>query len=195
MMARHSRLLARFADQAASLADDLHAAALAADSPEEKRAHHLAFHRMGRALRQTIALEAKLRGDARREERLEAEQADKSAKEAAEARLKARKDRVSAAIEKVIWDEAEDEQQVGYLTLLNQRLDAHDLADPDEPVDALIQRIAAEIGLPVPPPAEEGAAAADPQPDAPGGPPLGSPEQAWATAPPERAQLTFDASG
>lgn len=152
MMERHSRLLARFAEQAAGLADDLYAAAVAAEAPQEKRALTLAFQRMGRTLRQTVALEAKLRRDGRREERLDAEQAHKIAGEAAQARLRARKDRAQAAIEKLIWDEAEDEDQVGYLTLLNERLEGADLADPDESVEALIHRLAAEIGLPFPPP-------------------------------------------
>jgi hypothetical protein len=71
MMARHGRLLARFAEQAASLAEDLHGCALAAESPEEKQAISLAFHRMGRALRQSVALEAKLRRDFARAEREE----------------------------------------------------------------------------------------------------------------------------
>ena len=71
MMARHGRLLAGFAEQAASLAADLHATALAAATPEEKQATSLAFHRMGRALRMTVALEAKLRRDTRADQRAE----------------------------------------------------------------------------------------------------------------------------
>jgi hypothetical protein len=149
MMERHARLLGRFADQAAMLAEDLCAAAMAAETAAEKQSLTLAFHRMGRTLRQTLALEAKLRRDARRDSRLDDDRADKLA----QARTAARRDRVRNAVEQLIWTEAEDEQ-VDFLTLLNERLDCHDLADPDEPVEALIQRIAAEIGLDTPPPAD-----------------------------------------
>jgi hypothetical protein len=146
MMERHARLLGRYADQAAMLAEGLCAAAMAAETAEQKQSLTLAFHRMGRTLRQTLALEAKLRRDARRDARLDEDRADK----VAQARTAARRDRVRNAVEQLIWTEAEDEQ-VDFLTLLNQRLDGHDLADPDEPVEALIQRVAAEIGLEVPP--------------------------------------------
>jgi hypothetical protein len=146
MMARHSRLLARFAEQAASLAEDLHACGLAAETPEQKQALSLAFHRMGRTLRQTLALEARLRRDGKREDRLDEARADKLAK----ARLAARKDRVRGAVEALIWDEAEEDEQADYLRLLDGRLEYEDLADPEEPLEALIQRIARELGLPSP---------------------------------------------
>ncbi|MDB5443925.1 MAG: hypothetical protein JWP73_2301 [Phenylobacterium sp.] len=143
MMERHGRLLARFAEQTASLAGDLQACALAAETPEQKQALSLAFHRMGRALRQTLALEAKLRRDARREDRLETDRAD----EITARRVAARKARVRGAVEALIWDEVEDDEQLDVFQRLDERLESEDLADPDEPVEALIQRIAKEIGL------------------------------------------------
>ncbi|MDB5418331.1 MAG: hypothetical protein JWP50_1750 [Phenylobacterium sp.] len=145
MMERHSRLLARFAEQAAGLAEDLQACALAAETPEQKQALSLAFHRMGRALRQTLALEAKLRRDARREDRLEADRAD----EITAKRVAARKARIRGAVEALIWDAVEDDEQLDTLRLLDERLEYEDLADPDEPVETLIQRVAHEIGLPL----------------------------------------------
>ena len=151
MMARNGRLLARFAEQAASLAEDLHACALAAETPEQKQALSLAFHRMGRALRQTLALEAKLRRAARREERLDEARAD----EITARRVAARKARVRGAVEALIWDEVEDDEQLDVFKRLDERLESEDLADPDEPVEALIQRIAVEIGLQDPPPQGE----------------------------------------
>jgi hypothetical protein len=153
MMERHSRLLARFAEQASSLAEDLHACALSAETPEQKQALSLAFHRMGRTLRQTLALEARLRRDARREDRIDEARADKLAK----ARVAARRDRVRGAVEALIWDEAEEDEQADYLQLLDGRLEYEDLADPEEPLEVLIQRIAHEIGLPDPPPLGVGA--------------------------------------
>src|SRR5437763_543669 len=108
MMERHARLLGRFAEQAASLADDLCAATLAAGSVEEKQSLTLAFHRMGRTLRQTLALEAKLRRDAKRQDHIDADRAGKLA----DARTEARKSRVRQTLERLIWDEAEDDEQV-----------------------------------------------------------------------------------
>ncbi|THD81991.1 MAG: hypothetical protein E7812_04080 [Phenylobacterium sp.] len=146
MMERHARLLARFADQAASLADDLCAAALAAEGPEAKQALSLAFHRMGRTLRQTLALEARLRRDRTRDVHREADRADAAVK----TRIEARKARVRAAVERLIWTEAEEDEQVDILERLNERLDALDPAEADDAVEALIQRIAVELGLEVP---------------------------------------------
>ena len=143
MKERHARLLARYADQAASLADDLHAAALAAETPEQKQALSLAFHRTGRTLRQTLALEAKLRRDARLEQHAD----DERAQQAAKAKTAARKSRVRNAVESLIWTEVEDDEQVAYLQLLENRLDSEDLADPEEPIEALIARVAEELGL------------------------------------------------
>jgi len=133
MMARHAALLARFAEQAASLAEDLCAAALAAETAEEKQAFSLAFHRMGRALRQTLALEARLRRDkdrAGREDRIEAVRVEK-------ARTEARRGHLKGTVERLIWTEQEN-------------LDADDLV---ERLDCLLE---AEAGV-------EGFLAEDPQ--------------------------------
>jgi hypothetical protein len=146
MAERHGRLLGRFAELAASLAEDLHACALAAETPEAKQALALAFHRTGRTLRQALALEARLRRDRNGEARLDAQRAG----EVAKAALAARKSRVRAGVERLIWTEAEGDEEEGLLTLLAERLEYEDLDDPDEPVDALVARIAAEIGLEVP---------------------------------------------
>jgi hypothetical protein len=125
MMARHIRLLARFAEQAASLAEDLCASALAAETLEEKQAASLAFHRMGRALRQTIALEARLRRD---ESRALREDRDEGVKLEA-ARVEKRKAHVKGTVERLIWTETEDAD------------DAEDL------VDRLESLVEAEAGV------------------------------------------------
>ena len=143
MKERHARLLGRYAEQAAMLADDLCTAALAAQDAQEKQALSLAFHRMGRTLRQTLALEARLRRDARLEARAEDDRAEAAAKSKAEAR----KARVRHTVTRLIWDEAEDDEQADYLQLLNERLESEDLADPEEPIETLIDRIAEDLGL------------------------------------------------
>ncbi|WP_297695737.1 hypothetical protein [Phenylobacterium sp.] len=122
MMARHGRLLAGFAEQAASLAADLHATALAAATPEEKQATSLAFHRMGRALRMTVALEAKLRRDTRADQR--AEQA--WAAEAESARRGRRKAELRAQVARMVFSEYEpgEDEAAEVLERLDAMLDA-----------------------------------------------------------------------
>jgi len=147
MMERHARLLGRFAEQAASLAEDLCTAALAAESVEQKQALTLAFHRTGRTLRQTLALEAKLRRDAKRQDHI----ADDRAGKTATVRAEARKAQVRRAVEALIWDEAEDDEQVGLVEQLIERLDAEALDAETflaEPPDLQIARICQALGLP-----------------------------------------------
>jgi hypothetical protein len=177
MMERHARLLGRFAEQAAGLAEDLYVAALAAESPTEKQSLSFAFHRMGRTLRQTCALEAKLRRDARREDRLDQQFTQEVGKKAAEARVAGRKGQLARAVQQLIWTEAEDETESdAFKSELDDRLDLEALdaeAFLSEPVETQIARICAAIGLEVPadppplgevsPKATEGASAVDSQ--------------------------------
>jgi len=147
MMERHARLLGRFAEQAASLAEDLHGCALTAESVEEKRAISIAFHRMGRALRQTIALEAKLAHDSRRAEReIAAEVVSLES-----ARASRRKARIESTVTRVIWQEAEDEDWVfARLGDLERFLAEDEAWDelPEDGVEAYIAKLCAELGLP-----------------------------------------------
>ena len=164
MTARHGRLLAGYAEQAASLAADLHAQGLAAEAPEEKRAISLAFHRMGRALRQTLALEAKLRRDAKaaaRADRAEAEELAKAGREA-------RKGQVNARIAAMIWSEYEpdDSEALDFVERLEAVLDAQAEIEGFEArdLDALVAEICEAIGYapPAPPQAAPPRAPADP---------------------------------
>ncbi|MFC3067700.1 hypothetical protein [Phenylobacterium soli] len=154
MMERHGRLLARFAEQAAELADDLHAAALAAEAPEEKRAHHLAFHRMGRALRQTIALEARLRHDARRQAQAAAEAGRKAAIEDENRRIGRRRAYLQAAVTRLVWDEHEQDED--RREALTEHLDAFLAEDvledgfAEAPVETQLRRLCDELGLAFP---------------------------------------------
>ena len=147
MMQRHAALLARFAGQAASLAEDLHACALSAETREEKQAYGLAFHRMGRALRQTLALEAKLRKDAAREARgAEEHQAARKAEA-----VSSRRNAVKAEVTRLIWTEAErDTEARDHLELdLEERLFLEAAAETflDQPIETVIERLASELGL------------------------------------------------
>ncbi|HEV2530747.1 hypothetical protein [Phenylobacterium sp.] len=149
MMERHARLLGRFAEQAAGLAEDLYVAALAAENPAEKQSLSFAFHRMGRTLRQTCALEAKLRRDAKRQDHVEQDRGRK----AAEARVAAHQNKLSAEVQRLIWTEAEGEGQGDTLKAeLEDRLEIEVLdveAFLAEPFEAQIARICAAIGLPL----------------------------------------------
>ena len=204
MIERHSRLLARFAEQAAALAEDLCAAALAAETPEAKQSLSFAFHRMGRALRQSCALEARLRRDHRRDERGDQERAAK----VEAGRLEVRKAKVRAAVEQLVWDEVEPDDWAAHLQLLEDRLDGADLADPEVTIEALIHSIAKAVGLPstviprsggTPDPGDVGGGLADSpsQLGSPASPPGRAADDAgeWRSAAPPIPDHPFRSSG
>ena len=150
MMQRHAALLARFAGQAASLAEDLHACALSAETRQEKEGYALSFQRMGRALRQTLALEAKLRKDAAREARgAEEHQAARKAEA-----VSSRRNAVKAEVTRLIWTEAErDTEARDHLELdLEERLFLEAAAETflDQPIETVIERLAQDLGLTLP---------------------------------------------
>src|SRR3954470_22798673 len=113
---RHSLMLRRLAALSLELAEDLQARALAAETAAEARGLTDAFHKVGRGLRQTLALELKVirfRKDLEREvnadpiRQLEArQQAD-----ARSVRLRWRKQQVADYIEPLIYNEREDEKE------------------------------------------------------------------------------------
>jgi len=145
MAERHGRLLARYAELSLSLAEDVHAAAVAAPEPDEKARLAGAFHRLGRAMRQSIALEAKVVRDHARD--LKAAEAD-----AGEARAQAarrRRDQVRADVERRIYTEIDPDEADAWLADLDERLETEALYDDfiDESVEEHIERLAAELGL------------------------------------------------
>jgi hypothetical protein len=119
--------------------------AMAAE-PADQAKLSLTFHRLARGVRQTAALRMRLAREAeraRREVTAEVIQFDK-------ARAEARKTRVRAAVERLIWTEVEPDERDDFIEVLGERLDALDIADPDEALHVLIPRIAKDIGLPPP---------------------------------------------
>jgi hypothetical protein len=111
--------------------------------PADQAKLSLTFHRLARGVRQTAALRMRLAREAERagrEETAEVIQLDK-------ARTEARKTRVRAAVERLIWTEVEPDERDDFIEVLGERLDALDIADPDEALDVLIPRIAKDIGL------------------------------------------------
>jgi hypothetical protein len=129
--------------------------AMAAEPVEQARLS-LTFHRLSRGVRQTAALRMKLARDAERSGRemaAEVIQLDKR-------RLAKRKAHVKAAVECLIWTEAESDEAEAAL-----KADLEDLLDIEsqdaetfeaEPPGAQIARLAEVIGLKDPPPQGEG---------------------------------------
>jgi len=146
LTARHARGLAELSELGLSLARDLHACALAAEEPLAKAEVALAFHRVSRSVRQSMALEARLMRDLRRQEG----EAGAEAVKVEKARLGARKAQVRAAVERLIWNEAETEDAgLQLIDELDERLDEAALYETfaDGPVEAIVARLRADLGL------------------------------------------------
>jgi len=145
MAERHGAVLGELAELGMTLVRGLHEQALAAATPEAADRLALAFHRLSRSVRQTLALEARLV----RERRRDAIEDGKIAAEARRARVGARKSQANAALSRLIWREAERGEIGELLVELKQRLDeeALDEAFADGPVEALIARIRKDLGL------------------------------------------------
>lgn len=164
MAQRHGRILARLSELGLSLAETVHQRALAAETPAETAELGLAFHRISRSVRQTLALEAQLeRG------RLQDAAQDRAvAERSREALVQHRRAQVRLAVERLIWDEHEDRDEVeDLLDGLHQRLDLQSLTDDfiTTPVEAHIQRLCADLGLAHAD--EDDASVATPRPSAP----------------------------
>lgn len=166
--ARYGRILGELAELSLTLARNLHARALAAETPAEAEGLALAFQRVSRSVRQTLALELKVERGLRAADREDADRQAAEAHAAAEAeaadddepdpeaeeswRVRRRADRVRGALKRLIWDEAEGDEQE-YEVLIEdldhrlseaaRRADFHDL-----PIEALIRQLKADMGLP-----------------------------------------------
>lgn len=139
------RVMARFAELGLSLAEDLHACALVAEDPKDKRDLALAFHRITRSVRQTFALEAKLERDRKLADR---EDRDTDQREA-QRRVERQRERGQLAVKQLIWHEAEGREAYRLESLLDETLDAYVLEEgfADVALNVLIQRLSAELGL------------------------------------------------
>jgi hypothetical protein len=131
------------------LALQVQANAMAAEPADQARLS-LTFHRLSRGVRQTAALRMKL-----------AREAERSGREIAadviqldQRRLEKRKAHVKAAVECLIWTEAEDDDSLE--ALKEDLADLLDIETQDaptfeaEPLDAQIERLARVIGVPSP---------------------------------------------
>jgi len=150
MTDRHAALLAEFADLCLQSARDLTARQIKAEAVHEAAELAGALHRVGRSLRQSMALEAKLRRDTDAALRVSAAQAAQDE----EKHRRRRKTQVKLAVEQLVWTESRDEDEADdLLETFEHLLDAEALADGfcDEPLDDQIARITARLG-PIPDP-------------------------------------------
>lgn len=151
IQARHGEILAEVADLSLKLARKLHERAMAAETEEEVQAAASAFHRISRSLRQTLALEARLERDSRRD----AIEARRFAEEDRRERLKARKAHVGNVGSRLIWTEAERDDIGRLLVDLKRWCDEeafHEERFLSSPVEAVIARLKRDLGLASPPP-------------------------------------------
>src|SRR3954465_6245967 len=143
MAEAQEQALGIFADAVLKLALQIQQEALAAEDLDQKIRAAGAVHQLGRGLRQTIALQAKLGREARREaaEEPEPKAAAAGSEPAAPPNPKTvavrrRRDWLTRGIERCVWNEYEREDDAGELTGeslledLEERL-ADLMADPD----------------------------------------------------------------
>jgi hypothetical protein len=139
-----ARRLARFAELAESIAEHLHDEILAAETAQDKRDLTLAFHRITRSARQTMALEAKLE----RDETLEIVARLAEVERIAQEPVRRRKAQIAAAIERLIWHEREDDG-VELSLKLSDLMDEDDLHDrfAEGSAEDHIRRLCLALGL------------------------------------------------
>ncbi len=146
MAERHAATLARVAEAAERLAMMHLDRALSCDDPKIEAQATAAFHRATRALRQSLALEAKLVRDAERAGR------EAAARERVELgrRSDHRKARIRAAGTYLIWNEAENAAEAERLDgELDDLIDIEALTEgfTGADLDAQVSRLCAELGV------------------------------------------------
>jgi uncharacterized membrane-anchored protein YjiN (DUF445 family) len=175
---QHDRALAELLEVGMAAAREVQGRLLAAQDAKEVCELSLAFNRVSRAVRQTIALQAKLGRERKRDARDDAVQA----KASDEARRSLRKEQVKAAVERAIWTEAEDDEAERLIDELDDLVGEEALYEgfAQEAVEAHIARLSAELGLAhVPPESRTFAAPVDGEPDGEG---TGPPAARWRSS-------------
>lgn len=146
---RQDRILAELSELGLALARDLQACALAADDVATKSELGLAFQRVSRAVRQTLALEAKLERDRLRDAR----DAQADASQVREDRGERRKSQVRLAVKRCVLDVYQGFDADNLLNDLEERLEEdglYDLFSGEEDIDLHIARLCEELRVPHP---------------------------------------------
>ena len=153
MTERHARALGEFSELCLASARDLAARQLATEDAAEAAELASALHKVGRSLRQSMALEARLRRD---QEQGVREAQDRKA-QADLTRRRHRRAQVEAAFERLSWDEGFDYDEDD----LSEILDVDILAETfgQLPLDRQIVNLCKRMGLE--PPQRLGPAKAD----------------------------------
>lgn len=142
MAARHGAMLGELAELGMDLARGLKARADAAASDAEAERLAIAFHRIARDVRLTLALESRLACE--RETIVRHEQAR------VRERVETHKDRVRAVLTGAIWREREGEAVEDLLAELDERVEGLALFEGflERPIEAWVCVLRAELGLP-----------------------------------------------
>jgi hypothetical protein len=169
MAERHGRVLTELCELGMDMARGLKARADAAESREDAEALALAFHRVARSVRLTLALESRL---ARERFEIGKQEEVRASLQAAE-----RRRQVRAVVARDVWRESEGEAAEALIEELDERLalDSRFEAFRDGPVEALIARIRSDLGL--------AANDARPAPEPPAAPPAEAPPEAACEIP------------
>jgi hypothetical protein len=137
-------ILAELTAMGLDLARDLHAEALAAQG-QAKADLTLAFHRISRSIRQSLALKARLERDQRQAAR---EAANDAARQTLD-RVQKKRSQIRRAISHDVWSEYEGDEAEALLDDLDAWVyeASEDEAFLDAPVELLIARIRENLGL------------------------------------------------
>lgn len=151
MADRHSQILTELSQLGLVLARDLQARAMAAQDDATAAELGLAFHRISRSVRQTLALEARLERD---RVRRHLERRAEAARET-EVRVARRRSEIHSAMEHAIWTETEREEVDSLMEYLDDSLDLAARSDGfmEETVETHVARLRIDLGLPVRAPA------------------------------------------
>jgi hypothetical protein len=142
---RQSAMLGELAELGLSLARDLQRRALEAEAPEQAASLADAFHRVARSVRQSLALEARLGREAKRDaedDRIVSEGEHRAA-------VQRRKAVLTEALERIVWteceaDEAEDRSR--YLGIYIES-EVGRAGFAEDTVEALVRRICQAMDL------------------------------------------------
>jgi len=146
MADRRSVMLGELAELGLGLARDLQRRALEAEAADEAARLADAFHRVARSVRQSLALEARLARDARRD----VEGSRAAAGDASRAAVRRREAVLTEALERVVWTECEREEAESHARCLGMYID-EELGRPgfvEDPIEAVVRRICEDIELP-----------------------------------------------
>jgi hypothetical protein len=164
MVEAQEQALGLFADAVLKLALHIQQEAMVAEDLDQKVRAAGALHRLGRGLRQTLALQAKLARDARAEAAGKAPAPARGVQPSAEpsepdpkaVAIRRRRDWLTRGVERCVWNEYDREEEAGEFTGDSLLEDLHErladvMADPDaflalDP-DALLVQLCKDLGV------------------------------------------------